>query len=93
MTILFEVAGPFRLKPKIERIGAMTRGIWLWFSFACIRAGFNDLLCAFECEGWDRCANGEPRPAFPYNAALSGGEAVRSKGIVGNLDSGGNGNG
>ena len=69
MTILFEVSRPFRLKPKIERIGSMTRGIWLVFSFACIRAGFNDLLCAFEQEGWDRCVNGEPRPVYPYNVA------------------------
>ena len=64
MTYLFEFDPPCRLRMKIERIGAMTRIIWLWWSVAFIRGGFNDLLVAFEQEGWDRCKNGEKRPEY-----------------------------
>lgn len=48
MVLLFEVAGPFRWKPKVERAGALTRIIWGWFSLARIAAGFNDISWAFR---------------------------------------------
>jgi len=54
MTYLFEFDPPCRLRPKIERIGVMTRIIWLWWSVAFIRRGFNDLLRHERAEGYQR---------------------------------------
>lgn len=44
MLFFFEVAGPFRLVPKIERIGALRRLIWGWFAVGYIRAGINEMI-------------------------------------------------
>ncbi len=65
VVFMIEFAPPFRARPKVERIGgAMIRFIWLWFSFAMIRVGFNDIYTIFEQEGWDKCKAGEHRPTF-----------------------------
>lgn len=34
MLVIFEVANPFRGKPKLERFSFGWRFIWLWFSVA-----------------------------------------------------------
>ena len=47
MLIFFEVARPFRSVPKFERIGAVRRLIFGWFSVGYIRAGINEMLAAF----------------------------------------------
>jgi hypothetical protein len=43
MMVFFEVSAPFRPKLKVEKIGALRRYIWLWFSIGYINAGFNSL--------------------------------------------------
>lgn len=56
MVLLFEVAGPFRWKPKVERVGALTRIIWGCFSVARIAAGFNDIARTFREDEREQCA-------------------------------------
>jgi len=56
MVLLFEVGGPFRWKPKVERVGALTRIIWGCFSVARIAAGFNDVARAFREDEREQCA-------------------------------------
>jgi len=56
MVLLFEVAGPFRWKPKVERVGALTRIIWGCFSVARIAAGFNDIARTFREDEREICA-------------------------------------
>ncbi|KVW92639.1 hypothetical protein [Thiobacillus denitrificans] len=56
MVLLFEVDGPFRFKPKVERVGALTRIIWGCFSVARIAAGFNDVARAFREDECEQCA-------------------------------------
>ena len=53
MVLLFEISMPFRVKPKVERIGGiMTRWIWLWFSVAVFRrCGVNDMARAWRNAG------------------------------------------
>jgi len=48
MVIMFEIAGPFRLRGKIERAGPLTRFIWAWFSFVYLNAGYNDIARAIR---------------------------------------------
>lgn len=55
MVLLFEVAGPFRWKPKVERVGALTRIIWGCFSVARIAAGFNDIARTFRQDEREQC--------------------------------------
>lgn len=55
MVLLFEVAGPFRWKPKVERVGALTRIIWGYFSVARIAAGFNDIARTFREDEREQC--------------------------------------
>lgn len=43
MVVLFEIAPPFRWRPKAEKAGPLRRWIWGWFSVAYIAAGFNDI--------------------------------------------------
>jgi hypothetical protein len=64
MIYLFEFDPPCSLRPKVERIGRMTRIIWMWWSVAFIRAGINDMLCGLMQEGWDRAKDGEQRPEY-----------------------------
>ena len=40
MMFILEVSPPFRLRPKVERIGVMYRLIWLWFSVAYVSNNF-----------------------------------------------------
>ena len=56
MVLMFEVAGPFRWKPKVERVGALTRIIWGCFSVARIAAGFNDISRTFREDEREHCA-------------------------------------
>lgn len=56
MVLMFEVAGPFRWKPKVERVGALTRIIWGCFSVARIAAGFNDIARTFREDEREQCA-------------------------------------
>jgi len=52
MIIQFEASPPFRLRPKVERMGPMTRIIWTWFSVAYYhRVNINGLFRAFMEEG------------------------------------------
>jgi hypothetical protein len=46
-----EFAAPFRPRPRVERVGALWRFIWLWFSVGVIRAGFNDMLRELRQDG------------------------------------------
>lgn len=63
MTIMIEFSPPLRIFPKIERIGIMTRIIFMWWSLAVFRMSLNDMLFAFSQEGWDSCKRGDKRPA------------------------------
>lgn len=54
MVLMFEIAGPFRAKPTIERYGPLIRVIWGWFSLASISAGFNDVCEAFRMDERER---------------------------------------
>lgn len=56
MVLLFEVAGPFRCKPKVERVGALTRIIWGCLSVAWVPAGFNDIARTFREDEREICA-------------------------------------
>lgn len=56
MVVMFEVAGGFRLRPKIERHGPLVRVIWAYFSVAFISAGFNDVWRAFRMDEAEECA-------------------------------------
>lgn len=56
MVLMFEVAGPFRWKSKVERVGALTRIIWGCFSVARIAAGFNDIARTFREDEREQCA-------------------------------------
>lgn len=60
-TYLIEYAPPFRLKPKVERIGPMTRIIWGMWSVAIFKLDFNSLWKAFALDGWDKCKNSVSR--------------------------------
>ncbi len=49
MILMLEITPPFRMKPKAERTGPMTRLIWGWFSVAYFhRCGINDVGRAFR---------------------------------------------
>lgn len=48
MIVFVEISNPFRLKPKLESVGALKRFIWLWFSIGYINAGFNAFSRVFR---------------------------------------------
>lgn len=54
MVLMFEIAGPFRWKPKLEQFGPLRRWIWGWFSVAYIAAGFNDVSKAIRQDERER---------------------------------------
>lgn len=65
MVLMFEIAGPFRWKPKLEQFGPLRRWIWGWFSVAYIAAGFNDVSKAIRQDERERMssnASNEPTP-------------------------------
>lgn len=55
MVVTFEIAPPFRLTPKVEKTGPLTRIIWAWFSVACISGKFGDVWDAFRMEERHKC--------------------------------------
>ncbi len=57
MMLMFEIAGPFRPKPVVERVGPLTRVIWMWFSVAYLGAGFNDVWRAMREHERKECAS------------------------------------
>lgn len=56
MVVMLEIAGGFRLRPKVERHGPLVRVIWGFFSVAYIGAGFNDVSRAFRVAEAEACA-------------------------------------
>ncbi len=56
MVVMFEVAPPFRLRPKVERFGPLVRVIWGWFSISYIAAGVNEMARAFRLDEREECA-------------------------------------
>lgn len=54
MVMIFEVAGPWRWKPKAEHYGPLRRLIWGCFSVAYISAGFNDVARAIRQDERER---------------------------------------
>jgi len=58
MVLIFEIAGPFRWKPKSEKVGPMRRWIWAWFSVAYIGAAFNDISKAIRQDERERIRRG-----------------------------------
>jgi hypothetical protein len=57
MIAMFEVSPPIRRTPKIERIGPMTRFIWMWFSIAYFhKCGINDIMTAVREDERERIA-------------------------------------
>lgn len=56
MVVMFEIAKPFRWKPKAERAGPLRRWIWAYFSVAYIGAGFNDVAGAIRADERERLA-------------------------------------
>lgn len=57
MVLMFEIAGPFRWKPKAEKSGPLRRWIWAWFSVAYIAAGFNDVSMAIRQDERERISS------------------------------------
>ena len=57
MVLIFEVAGPFRLRPKAEKFGPLRRWIWGLFSVAYISAGFNDISKAIRQDERERVSD------------------------------------
>lgn len=55
MVVTFEIAPPFRMAPKVERIGPLTRLIWAWFSVAYISGNFGDVWDAFRQDERQKC--------------------------------------
>lgn len=55
MVVMFEIAGPFRLVPKLEKAGQLRRLIWAWFSVAYIHGKFGRLSEAFRQDERRKC--------------------------------------
>jgi hypothetical protein len=53
--VMIEIAGPFRLVPKIEQAGQLRRMIWAWFSVAYIPGKFGAISAAFRQDERQKC--------------------------------------
>jgi hypothetical protein len=55
MVVIFEIAGPFRLVPKLEKHGQLRRMIWAWFSVTYLPAKFGAISKAFRQDERQKC--------------------------------------
>lgn len=55
MVLMFEIAPPFRWKPKVEKVSPLTRLIWAWFSVAYIAGKFGSVWDAFRQDERQKC--------------------------------------
>lgn len=55
MVVMIEIAGPFRLVPKLEKAGQLRRLIWAWFSVAYIPGKIGAISEAFRQDERQKC--------------------------------------
>jgi hypothetical protein len=88
MVIMFEIAPPFRFRPKVEMFGALVRIIWGYFSVSHISGGVNDIAKAFRTSEREECAamfdaivqsNNDRTPPGKAYFAKCAAEAIRAR--------------